>query len=209
MASSLTIPTLQAEPAQGHGFVTHLSNSLGLDDAQKSSIQAVFDAQFKPALQQIHATTRANAKPVIDGVMQQVQTKLSPPLTAEQLQDLASIQRVRAARVAAAASGQGKGGRWAHHRRGLGKREAGGRLAMALGLTDAQKTQVQGFFAAAKPQLKAIRQDARAQTQASMTKFYAQIAQNLTAQQQQDLASMQRIRERMRAAWQAKAAKES
>jgi len=73
-------------------------------------------------------------------------------------------------------------------------------LSMALGLTDAQKAQVQGVFDAAKPQLKAIHDDARTQSQALMKKFHVQIAQYLTPQQQQDLNSMQRIRERIRAA---------
>jgi Spy/CpxP family protein refolding chaperone len=213
LASSLAIPSVYAESAtKGHGYVSHLAGTLALDDSQSTSIQSVFDSQFKPALQQIHASARASAKPIMDGVMQQVQTKLTPALTAEQAQDLASIQRVRAARVAAAASGQGhgnKGGRWASHRGGHRMHNPAARLAMALGLTDAQQAQVKGFFDAAKPQLKAIHQGARTQTQELMKKFHAQIAQYLTPQQQQDLASMQRIRERMRAARVARATKAS
>ncbi len=209
VASSLAIPSLNAEPAKGHGFVNHLAGSLALDDTQKTSIQSLFDSQYKSAFQQIRANSRAAAKPILDGVMQQVQTKLSPALTAEQQQDLASIQRVRAARLAAAASGSGHHGGWARHRGGHHKQDPAGRLALALGLTDAQKAQVQGYYDAAKPQLKAIHQDARTQAQALLKKFNTQIAQYLTPQQQQDLASMQRIRERMRAAHEARVTKSS
>jgi Spy/CpxP family protein refolding chaperone len=211
LASSLTIPSLNAEPAKGSGPISHLAGALALDDSQQSSIQLVFESQFKPALQQIHANARASAKPIMDGVVQQIQSKLNPALTTEQQQDLASIQRMRAARVATAAGGQahGRGGHWAHHRGGHRMHDPAGHLAMALGLTDAQKTQVQGFFDAAKPQLKSIHQDARTQTQALMKKFHAQIAQFLTPQQQQDLTSMERIQERVRAARAARATKAS
>ena len=206
-SNALTIHSLQAAP---------LSESLGLADAQKASVQAMFDSQFKPALQQIRAKAHADAEVIIDGVMQQAQTKLTPPLTAEQQQDLASMQRARAARAAARAASAAapgsehhKGGRWAHHQAGKGNHDPSARLAVALGLTDAQKAQLQTMFAAARPQLKAIRHDARTQSQALMKQYYAQIAQYLTPQQQQDLASMQRIRERMRASWQNRATKES
>jgi Spy/CpxP family protein refolding chaperone len=209
IASSLAISTINAAspdsgtpPAGAHGMVKHLAATLGLDATQTASIQSVFDSQVKPALQQIHANARASAKPIMDGVMQQIQTKLSPALTSEQQQDLASLQRQHAARMAAAGTGPGMGGHrhFSHFRGAQGKFDPAGHLASALGLTDAQKTQVQGFFDAAKPQLKAIHQDARTQTQALMSKFHSQIAQYLTPQQQQDLNSMQRIQERIRAA---------
>lgn len=218
VASSLAIPVANAAgpadspPGHGHGMVNHLAASLGLDDKQTASIQSVFDSQIKPALQQIHANARASAKPIMDGVMQQIQTKLTPALTSDQQQDLASIQRQHAARMAAAGTGNGMGGHrhFGHFQGAHGKFNPADRLATALGLTDAQKTQVQGFFDAAKPQLKAIHQDARTQTQALMTKFHSQIAQYLTPQQQQDLNSMQRIHERIRSAREAaRAAKTS
>ena len=208
-SNALTIPSLKAEATARHGYVERLSGSLALADAQKASVQALFDSQFKPAILQIRTKARTDAKSVMDGVLQQIQSKLSPPLTADQQLDLASIQRVHAARAATAGSGRQTGGRWAHHRGSDAKRDPSARLASALGLTDAQATQLQALFAVAKPQFKAIRQDARTQTQALMQQFHAQIVPYLTPLQQQDLASMQRVRERMRAAWQARAAKAS
>jgi len=70
-------------------------------------------------------------------------------------------------------------------------------LAQRLGLTDAQKTQIQPILDAAKPQLKAIHDDARAKAKAVMDDVTTKITPFLTPEQQQDLASMQRMMKRM------------
>ncbi len=71
-----------------HNPTDMLAQRLGLTDAQKTQIQPILDAA-KPQLKAIHDDARAKAKAVMDDVT----TKITPFLTPEQQQDLASMQR--------------------------------------------------------------------------------------------------------------------
>ncbi|MBS0659926.1 MAG: Spy/CpxP family protein refolding chaperone [Verrucomicrobia bacterium] len=72
-------------------------------------------------------------------------------------------------------------------------------LARELGLTDAQKAQVQPILDAAAPQAKAIREEAHAKMKALMKDTLAKIQPLLTAEQLEDLRVHQRRMERFEA----------
>ena len=93
----------------------------------------------------------------------------------------------------------GKRGRgaWRNHEKG----EKGNRfehLSEKLNLTPEQKAKVQPIIEQAKPQIMAIRQEARQKTQAVMDNTMSQIRPMLTAQQQEKLDAMRKARETMR-----------
>lgn len=73
------------------------------------------------------------------------------------------------------------------------------RLSRELGLTDAQKAQVQPIIEAAAPQAKAIREEAHAKMKALMKDTLAKIQPLLTAEQLEDLRVHQRRMERFEA----------
>lgn len=73
------------------------------------------------------------------------------------------------------------------------------RLSRELGLTDAQKAQVQPILDAAAPQAKAIREEAHTKMKALMKDTLAKIQPLLTAEQLEDLRVHQRRMERFEA----------
>jgi Spy/CpxP family protein refolding chaperone len=72
------------------------------------------------------------------------------------------------------------------------------RMAETLNLTPEQKTKVQPIFDKAKPQLKAIHQEAMQKAKAVMDDTMAQIRPILTAEQQKKLDDMKAAHEQMR-----------
>ena len=89
---------------------------------------------------------------------------------------------------------QGPGG---HHGPWGGKHDPADMFASRLGLTDAQKAQVQPILDASKVQLKAIHDEARTKAQAVMADATTKITPFLTPTQLEDLRSMKRQHERM------------
>jgi Spy/CpxP family protein refolding chaperone len=71
-------------------------------------------------------------------------------------------------------------------------------LVETLNLTPEQKAKVQPIFDQAKPQLKAIHQDARQKAKAVMDNTMAQIRPMLTADQQKKLDDMKAAHQQMR-----------
>ena len=93
---------------------------------------------------------------------------------------------------------QGPGGHGMHHGPG-GKHDPAEMFTKRLGLTDAQKAQVQPILDASKVQLKAIHDEARTKAQAVMADVTTKITPFLTPTQLEDLRSMKRQHERMQA----------
>ncbi len=73
-------------------------------------------------------------------------------------------------------------------------------LSRVLGLTDAQKTQIQPIVDAAKPQFHAIHQDAHAKVKALMAETITKVTPYLTPDQQQELVVIRRHMDRRVAA---------
>ena len=94
---------------------------------------------------------------------------------------------------------QGPGGPGGHHGPWGGKHDPTEMFAKHLGLTDAQKVQVQPILDASKVQLKAIHEEARTKAQAVMADVTSKITPFLTPTQLEDLRSMKRQHERMKA----------
>jgi Spy/CpxP family protein refolding chaperone len=86
----------------------------------------------------------------------------------------------------------GPGGGWRGHGNHLDK------ISQMLSLTPDQTAKVQPILDQAKPQLKAIHQDAMQKTKAVMESTMAQIRPLLTADQQQKLDDMKAAHEQMR-----------
>jgi len=95
--------------------------------------------------------------------------------------------------VVQAANKEDRGGR-AWHRHG-GHLE---RLTESLNLTPEQTAKVQPIIDQAKPQIKAIHQEAKQKTKAVMDNTMTQIRPMLTAAQQKKLDDMKKAREDMR-----------
>ena len=74
------------------------------------------------------------------------------------------------------------------------------KLSENLNLTPDQKAKVQPIVDQAKPQIRAIHEDAMQKTKAVMDNTMAQIRPLLTAEQQQKLDAMQKSRQEMRKA---------
>ncbi|OAI42814.1 hypothetical protein AYO41_03590 [Verrucomicrobia bacterium SCGC AG-212-E04] len=91
---------------------------------------------------------------------------------------------------------QGPGG---HHGPWGAKHDPSEMLSKRLGLTDAQKAQVQPILDSSKAQLKAIHDEARTKAQAVMADTTAKITPFLTPEQQEDLRAMKRQHDRMQA----------
>lgn len=104
-----------------------------------------------------------------------------------------------AAAVAISVYAQGPGGPGGQHGPGGMKHDPTEMFTHRLGLTDAQKTQVQPILDASKAQLKAIHDDARAKAKAVIDDTATKITPFLTPTQLEDLRSMQRQAARMQA----------
>ena len=94
---------------------------------------------------------------------------------------------------------QGPGGPGKHHGPWGGKHDPTEMFSQRLGLTDAQKAQVQPILDATKAQLKAIHDEARTKAQAVMADVTTKITPFLTPTQLEDLRSMKRQHDRMQA----------